>query len=339
MAPVDLMDATYGSDRVGLVWGYAFRSGQPGRIVTSDEFVERLREPVDPGEFFWLHFNLAHASATPWVREHLALSDAFHESLHHSHSATTRVELTGDSMLAVLNDVQFFASDTAAAATVILCADRRMLVSARTTPLRSVDRLNHAVKGGEPFRSTAELVGHLLRDQADVLVEIVRDATVKVDEVEDQLFSDQIGSNRALLGLLRRRLVRLQRLLAPEPTALFRLLNRPPPWVTSDDVKDLRQSAEELAAAVADSAALVERVKLLQEELIALVNEQTNRTLFILTVVTVGALPMTIIPGLLGMNIGGLPLTHNGAGFWIVALFTATIAVIGWWLALGRYRR
>ena len=59
------------------------------------------------------------------------------------------------------------------------------------------------------------------------------------------------------------------------------------------------------SAAVADCASLVERVRLIQEELIALVNEQTNRTLFVLTVVTVLALRLTIIPGLLGMNIGG----------------------------------
>ena len=74
---------------------------------------------------------------------------------------------------------------------------------------------------------------------------------------------------------------------------------------------ELRQSAEELSAAVADSVALVERVRLLQEELTAHVNEQTNRTLFVLTVVTVLTLPMVIIPGLFGMNVGGVPFSLN----------------------------
>jgi zinc transporter len=55
------------------------------------------------------------------------------------------------------------------------------------------------------------------------------------------------------LGAIRRMLVTLQRLLAP-PAALFRLLNRPPVWIGSDDVQALRESAEELA--VADRAAL-----------------------------------------------------------------------------------
>ncbi len=144
-----------------------------------------------------------------------------------------------------------------------------------------------------------------------MLVHIVRDATAQVDIIEDRMIGHTVMSGRSKLGSLRRTLVRLQRLLAPEPAALFRLLNRPPTWMGADDVTDLRQSAEELAAAVADSAALGERVRLLQEELVALVNEQTSRTLFVLTIVTVVALPLTIIPGFFGMNVGGVPLAQT----------------------------
>jgi zinc transporter len=131
-------------------------------------------------------------------------------------------------------------------------------------------------------------------------------------------------------------LVRLQRLLAPEPAALFRLLNRPPAWIGTEDIQDLRESAEEFAAAVADCAALDERVGLLQEEVSAVVNEQTNRTVFILTVVTVAALPMTIIPGLFGMNVGGLPLQNHAEGFWILVVLVTALSTLGAVLALRR---
>ena len=164
------------------------------------------------------------------------------------------------------------------------------------------------------------------------MVQIVRDSTARVNSIEDALLADRVGSSRAQLGALRRVLVRLQRLLAPEPAALFRLLSRPPAWLDEEDLQDLRQSAEEFSTAVADSAALVERIKILQEELGALVNERTNRTLFVLTVVTVLALPFNVIGGLFGMNVGGIPFAehserlldrgrlvtavHRGAGLW-----------------------
>jgi zinc transporter len=45
------------------------------------------------------------------------------------------------------------------------------------------------------------------------------------------------------------------------------------------------------------------------------IGEHTNRTLFILTLVTVLALPINLVAGLLGMNVGGIPLAQHGHGF------------------------
>ena len=297
-----IAESMYGSDRAGLVCGYVFQPGVPGRAIESDAAAGHLAARPRGGEFLWLHFSLTNAASVPWLQEHVSLPDSFYDSV--KDGASTRVEVVDGALLAVINDVQFFAAEGSSAATVTLYVTERIIVSVRTTQLRAIDRLRASVKHGEPFRSPAELLAHLLRDQADVLVEIVRDASKQVDAVEDRIIAHRPAS-RSTLGTLRRVLVRLQRLLAPEPAALFRLLNRPPGWVTDADLADLRHSAEELSAAVSDSAALVERIRLLQEELVALINEQTSQTLFVLTVVTVLALPLTIIPGMFGMNVHG----------------------------------
>jgi zinc transporter len=192
------------------------------------------------------------------------------------------------------------------------------------------------VRAGHVFRSPVELLAHLLQDQASVLVDIVRQSTLRVNQIEDHLISHHISTSRTELGALRRVLVRLQRLLAPEPAALFRLLNRPPDWISSGGVQDLQEAAEEFSAAVGDSVALVERVKLLQEELTALVNEQTNRTLFVLTSVTVLALPFNLVVGLFGMNVGGIPLAEHGYGFFMILGFLLALTGLLAYLVLGR---
>ena len=121
--------------------------------------------------------------------------------------------------------------------------------------------------------------------------------------------------NAVKKGALCRLLVRLQRLLAPEPAALFRLLKLPPDWMDAQDVEDLRQSTEEFNVVLSDMAALQERIKLLQEEIAGRVAEANNRSLYVLTIVTVLALPINIIAGLLGMNVGGIPLSASPHGF------------------------
>jgi zinc transporter len=99
------------------------------------------------------------------------------------------------------------------------------------------------------------LLNHLLDDQGDVLVRIVRDATLRVDGVEDRLLQGRLTHKRSELGKLRRVLVRLQRLLAPEPGALFRLLRDPLQWIAEHDLDELRQATEEFSLVLRDPAA------------------------------------------------------------------------------------
>jgi zinc transporter len=213
----------------------------------------------------------------------------------------------------------------------------RLVVSARLRPLRSMDRLRASVRGGQSLRSSAELLAHLLRDQAEVLGDIVRQSTNQVNAVEDNLLADRISISRSELGTLRRSLVRLLRLLAPEPAALFRLLSRPPEWLSEEDIGELRQSAEEFSATVVDAGALAERLKILQEELAALISERTSRTLFILTVVTVLALPINLVAGLLGMNVGGIPFAQHSQGFLlVVSVLSLVTGILAYFLIVRR---
>lgn len=53
------------------------------------------------------------------------------------------------------------------------------------------------MKNGEPIRSSVELLTHLLRDQADVLSKIVRDAIQRVDGIENNLLAGKQNRKRA----------------------------------------------------------------------------------------------------------------------------------------------
>jgi zinc transporter len=332
---------SYGSDPSGLVCGYVFgrETNGTGRPLNTDEARLWLKNRTHhPSEFIWLHYNLANTASEKWLHEHTALAEEFYESLHEG-PRSTRIELADNTMIAVVNDVLHdFTFEPSDISTLWLSVDKQVVISARRKPLKAVDVLRNAVRGGEPIRSSVELLIHLLRDQADALIKIVRDAIATVDSIEDNLLAGKLNTKRASLGALRRVLVRLQRLLAPEPAALFRLLQRPPAWMAEIDAQELRQSTEEFSMVLADMASLQERIKLIQEEIAALVNEGNNHSLFVLTVVTVLALPINIIAGLLGMNVGGIPLANAAHGFWVVVAIVASFTVIAGILAFRRQR-
>lgn len=286
----------------------------------------------------WLHFNLSHVRAEPWLVLLAGLPGTFFEALHDG-LYSTRIERSDDALIAVINDVHFdFSFEPSDISTLWISVGPQLVITARTTPLRSVDALRAAVKAGDAPRSSTELLEHLLRAQADVLVNIVRGVTTRIDDIEDALLAGRLDHKRARLGLLRRLLVRLQRLLAPEPAALFRLLQSPPSWMAELDVQELRGSTEEFSLVLRDMQTLQERIKLLQEEIAANINEDNSRSLFVLTVVTVLALPINILAGLFGMNVGGVPLAQDPQGFWIVVAIIVSFTMAAAWVAFRKKR-
>jgi zinc transporter len=333
------IDSTSDPNQGGPIWGYEFVPNQPARSITSEEAVKFLTAPGSgpPDEFLWLHFSLSNVASESWLRRYLTLPDTFYESLNSDIDAT-HLEQDGDAMVARIHDVLYDFTFDVPVATTTLCIMPRLVVSAHVRPWRSIDQLREAVQSGHVFRSPIEILARLFRDQASVLVDIVRKSKKQVGPMEQQLLAKRISVSRSELGSLRRMLVRLQRLLAPEPAAFFRLLNRPPNWIAEDELQNLQQSAEKFSTSISDAAALVERVKQLQEELSALVSEQTNRTLFVLTMVTVLALPINLVAGLFGMNVGGIPLAQERYGFFLVVCpLVVLTGFLAYW-GLGRRR-
>lgn len=330
---MDATHFTYGSDTSGLVWGYLF-GGAGGANASIDSAMAadwvQTQGKAGPGEFIWLHFNLSNAACEKWLGAHLQLADEFYEALHQG-SRSTRIEVADNTLIGVVNDVSHdFSFDASDISTLWISVAQNVVISARRTPLQSIERLRQAVRQGAAIQTSVDLLIHLLRDQADVLVRIVRDAVERVDSIEDKLLAGRLADKREDLGTMRRVLVRLQRLLAPEPASLFRLLQRPPGWMSDGDTQEFRQATEEFAVVLSDMSSLKERIKLLQEELAARVDEENGRSLFVLTIVTVLALPINIVAGLLGMNVGGIPLAQHPDGFWLVVgmITCVTIAAV-----------
>lgn len=313
----------YGSDSSGLICGFEFQAQSPARSVTLEECLRHLESETDespkPSRFFWLHFNLSDASVRRTLIEILRVTPEFIEALDQG-SRSTRIEQAPGSLVAVVNDVSYeFAFDPSEIATLWIQAQPSLLITARTHPLRAVDQLRLAVRHGQAFQSPVALLAELIQYQGQVLEHIVRQATDRVDDIEDHLLSGRLAHRRSDLSLLRRVLVRLERLLAPEPGALSRLMRHPPAWISSADLDELRQTSDEMALVMNDLSGLKERIKLLQEEIAAQASEQSNRSLFALTAVTVLALPINMVAGLFGMNVGGVPLSEDPNGFWLVA--------------------
>jgi zinc transporter len=327
------LPSMHNTDHFPLDRGYLFSGNGVGREIDANTAITWLKRGDDTStEFIWLHFHDIPGVLEGWPLQHVQLPEEFGDTLREG-SRSTRITHVYQTLIAVLNDVEydFTRRKPLKVATLWLNVGARCLLSVRSSSLRSVGELRQAVEAGETFHSPMALLIQLLQEQADVLIDIVRAAAQAANDVDETLIAGRLPT-RSILGGLRRDLVRLRRLLAPEPAALFRLVNRPPRWVLEEDAQSLGQSAEEFSLTLRDMGGLQERIKLLEDEIADRVAEHTNRSVLILTAVTVIALPVNLISGLLGMNIGGLPLKYDNHGFWIVAVIALLLTSVAAWL-------
>lgn len=325
----------FNNEVAGLIHGYLFNPDAPPQRLNAREAAQLARHTLPDGCFLWLHINLNHARAERWVQDHFSVDDDFFDEIH-SASPRTRLAQQNDALLAVLNDVTFSKEErNTQNATLWIWCRPQVMVSARYRPVGMIERMHQQIDR-LCFSAPDAMLLWLLGEQEAQLEQVVRRSSQAVDAIEERLLSAAIKANRSELGHLRRMLLRVQRLLAPEPAALFRLLNRPPNWLNREPLSELRIFTEEFSAALNDLASLMERIRLLQEEIAARLMEQSNRTLFLLTSITVLALPINIVAGFFGMNVGGIPLANNPHGFLLLVLVVLVFTLVAGWLALRR---
>ncbi|MDQ6435139.1 CorA family divalent cation transporter [Mesorhizobium sp. LHD-90] len=205
--------------------------------------------------------------------------------------------------------------------------DEKMLIGARKQPLRSVDAIRKMIdKRTRPFRQPADLIEAVMNQSLDGISAELAEITDQLDGIEDRIVCDAWHNERQSLVDVRRKLVVIHRQMA-SLTGLFKHLDHAHRHDLSEPLTDMTARLSHHAFIVHhDSEQLQARARLLQDELMAKLSAQSNRLLYMLSVMTAVLLPMTIISGLFGMNVGGLPFLEFGSGFWVVTVLSLGVA-------------
>jgi zinc transporter len=321
----------FGADR-GLICGYQLSSVGLPREVMPEAVADALtrREAVT-----WLHFNLSDARARRWLLESPSVPESYREVLR-EHDENRRVEYADDGVLMVVSDFSYeHDSDPSEGAPLWCFADKHVLLTARVRAAKSADDLRLAMRADVTVTSGFELAAYLLELRTDRLQKLASDMVARLDDIEDEILAGSIKQQREQLGKMRRWCARSRRRFAPERTDMGRLLALAPATFAETDRDAFKAATDALGFAIEEVLEVYERAKLLQEELASRLAENTGRNLYVLSILTAVLLPMTLVTGVFGMNVAGMPgLRDPGAFFWIVLLILAsgatTLAMLFW---------
>jgi zinc transporter len=184
--------------------------------------------------------------------------------------------------------------------------------------------------------SPADLIARLALRATDRLEPLIEMMGERLDEIEETLIVHKTEKAQDNLEQLRRTLINFRRLIWPQRDALTTLEIADLSFFSDRDRLRLRDAALRTARLGDELQALSERAVLVHEEIIDDRAEQMNRAMLLLAAVTVVFSPLTLITGLLGMNVSGIPFAEHGAAFWLVCL---VLALVGGVIAYMMHKR
>jgi zinc transporter len=316
-----------GSVIPGLVW--AFRLHHDGTTETLP--VDRGIEFTHDGRL-WLHFNLADARARSWLtgarlpplaRELLLSKDNFQQ-----------IHTIDNCVYGVFSDLVRDIDDaTEETGYLRFAMTERFLISGRYQALSAVDATRRVLEGGHRVQSMAALLEKIIDEVADTMDRIADRIGAEIDGIEEKILAGEARKEmRGQLGRLRRTCVRLHRQLAGLRLLFHRLEQKSPEQLDPSLRLHAGKLAQRLDGLDHDVIELRERSRLLEEELRFKMEEESNRHLHTLSIVTTMLLPPTLVTGIFGMNTKGLPLTDIETGFlWAAALMVGS-SVLAYWI-------
>jgi len=294
-----------------------------GRSLTNEELE---RDPVPAGTL-WVHIDYGEAGGRRWLEEQSGLSEISVEALL-ADEPRPRSLLTGDALLVVLRGVNTNAgSDPEDMVSLRMWIESGRIISVRRRRLAAIQDLqtqleleNGPVDSGDFLQ---ELVGRML----DRIGETVGGLDDLADELEDAVLSIEGRELRPKLGALRRQAIALRRYIAPQRDAVARLQSEKVSWLEDIQRARLREHAERITRYIEDLDAARDRVAVTQEELNNRLAEEMNKTMYLLSIVAAIFLPLGLLTGLLGINVGGIPGTESPYAFAFVSISLVVMAV------------
>lgn len=310
--------------------GLVFATRMPGEPGDFDDKKRGWGDLAAPGEGppLWIHLDRTCAHAQRWLRTEAGLDPIVAESLL-AEETRPRAQEYGEGLLVILRGIN--ANPGAEPDDLIairLWLEPSRIITLRQFRFRTIAALRVRAQQG----SAPETPGGFLVAVATGLVSNLS-ATIlnleeRLDEIEEEMLSRETDdeSRRSQLATIRRQAISYRRYIVPQRDALAALVNGASPLLSAREQSGLRVALEQSTRVAEALEELRDRAAVTQEEMRARHDARVGRTVYMLTLVATVALPLGILTGLLGINVGGIPLAESSLGFVLVCIVLVLIA-------------
>ncbi|MGG9999401.1 CorA family divalent cation transporter [Pseudovibrio ascidiaceicola] len=281
--------------------------------------LEQLRDyELESDEFYWAYLQRVAAQNREFLEEvgleHSDIDDLLAREVRpHCHVRTSGAFIA----INVFNELPKQESGDMECAQIWV--DAKRMICIWHDPLDVFQSLLEGFKTRVPPESTAEFWARLvlaIAERAEEMVEVLQD---RIDHLEDVVletgdhpWESELAQVRRLATIVRRSMLAHLDILRNFEIEKFE-------WVNRINKRRVREAGDRALRIAEEMDAIRERAEIVHDQIMFKRSENTNRYMLMMAAIAVVFLPLSFVTGLLGINVGGIPGSHDPVAFSIVS--------------------
>jgi len=283
------------------------------------------------GAFVWQHFLRNDDLTRPKLLE--LAGDQFVVDALTASETRPRCTVHGDGALLILRGINIeHGAQPEDMVSIRLWINADQVLSVGQRPLKALNDLVSAMARDQAPKSPGDLTAKLALRLVDEVEPLVADINAQIDELEEMVLDAAAQTSRGALADIRRTSIVLRRYMLPQRDALTTLLIEDLAWLKERDRSRLREASERVTRLGEDLDAIRDRAQVVHDQLMDKRAETMNKQMLVLSIVAALFLPLGLLTGLLGINVGGMPGVDNPYAFSIVCAILILVGGFQFWL-------
>lgn len=301
---------------------------QKGSAKILDEYQVHKWNPKDG--ILWIHVNLSHPKTQSFLKNDIYLDEWTKRilinpsqlkpcSLIHNNGLLLIIRTTNLTPRSKPDDMVFLG--------VFATKDR--VISTRIHPAISFKEIMNAFNEKNGPKNTNELIEMILENILNSIADSVSDMEEYLDDIEEKIIAHQISPTLIdELTELMRRLVIMHRFLTPQRDALEILPYHRMPWFDKKTEHLSTKNFHRMQRIIEDITLLKERCRINQDALNQHDVKQSQKNMYMLSVIATIFLPLSFLASLFGMNVGGIPFAKEPYGLALTVCFIISVGIL-----------
>ena len=286
--------------------------------------------PVDEAPGRWTHYRMA-GEGVDELMERRRIEEHVAEAMLEG-DARPRATPSDDGLLVVLRGVNLNpGADPEDMVSMRAWLDAERIVTVSRRRVLAIEDVRATLDTGDGPRRPSDVLAAIAERLVERMRPVVDGIEETVDELHERMLREGTDGLQRPLADLRHEIATLRRHMAPQREALEQLARLRTPWLDEDFAEQLQEAANRQVRYVEDLGAVRERASVLQDELNNAIATRMSHNTYLLSVVAAVFLPLGLLTGLLGINVGGMPGSESPAAFWVVCALLGVLAAAQVW--------